>query len=148
MWLRAGADEAKSRLVRVERDGRVSPPAGAGLTSCRRRGCRPMAGGSPSSCRSGVMTRDIRVLDAAQPERVTLTIEGGDNQSPAWMRQPPSHVRIEPRRLAEDLRRRQSTAERPPAPLFTADADCGAQSCELVAACAERRQASPAAVAL
>ena len=31
------------------------------------------------------MTREIRVLDVARPDRITLTIQGGDNQSPAWM---------------------------------------------------------------
>jgi hypothetical protein len=35
--------------------------------------------------RPGVMTRDIRVLDAARPDGVLLTLRGGDNQSPAWM---------------------------------------------------------------
>ena len=31
------------------------------------------------------MTREIRVLDIARPDRVLLTVRGGDNQSPAWM---------------------------------------------------------------
>ena len=35
--------------------------------------------------RPDVMTREIRVLDAAHPDRVLQTLQGGDNQSPAWM---------------------------------------------------------------
>ena len=30
------------------------------------------------------MTREIRVLDMAHPDRIVTTIRGGDNQSPAW----------------------------------------------------------------
>ena len=69
VWLRAGADEGKSRLVRVERDGKVSPlaaPADALQTPRLSPDGRRLA----VVARSGVMTRDIRVLDAAQPERV------------------------------------------------------------------------------
>ena len=69
MWLRAGADEAKSRLVRVERDGKVSPlsaPADALQTPRLSPDGRRLA----VVARSGVMTREIRVLDAAQPDRV------------------------------------------------------------------------------
>ena len=120
VWLRAGADEAKSRLVRVERDGKVSPlPVTAdGLQAPR---LSPDGRRLAVVARSGVMTRDIRVLDAAQPERITRTIEGGDNQSPAWM---------DNRRLTFGSNRDglqkiyvvSVDGRRPPAPLFTADA--------------------------
>jgi Tol biopolymer transport system component len=71
--------------------------------------------------RSGVMTREIRVLDTAHPERVVLTITGGDNQSPAW---------VDARRLTFGSNRDglqkiyvvNVDGRRPPAPLFTADA--------------------------
>jgi eukaryotic-like serine/threonine-protein kinase len=70
--------------------------------------------------RSGVMTREIRVLDMAQPARVAATIEGGDNQSPAWM---------DNRRLSFGSNRDglqkiyvlSVDQKRPPAPLFRAD---------------------------
>ena len=35
--------------------------------------------------RSGMMTREIRVLAVSQRPRTVLTVTGGDNQSPAWM---------------------------------------------------------------
>jgi Tol biopolymer transport system component len=120
VWLRAGADEAKSRLVRVQRDGAVSPlPVLPDALQSPR--LSPDGRRLAVVARSGVMTREIRVLDAAQPDRVTYTIQGGDNQSPAWM---------DGRRLTfgsnrEGLQKIYVAAvdsKRPPAPLFTADA--------------------------
>jgi hypothetical protein len=84
VWLRAGADESKSRLVRVERDGRVSPLA-APIDALQTPRLSPDGRRLAVVARSGVMTREIRVLDTARPDRVTYTIQGGDNQSPAWM---------------------------------------------------------------
>ena len=82
VWLRAGADEGKSRLVRVERDGRTSPlPSPVDVLQTPR--LSPDGRRIAVVARSGVMTREIRVLDAAHPERIVLTIAGGDNQSPA-----------------------------------------------------------------
>jgi Tol biopolymer transport system component len=120
VWVRANADEGKSRLVRVGRDGGVSTlavPADA-LQTPR---LSPDGQRLAVVARSGVMTRDIRVLDAAQPDRVISTIEGGDNQSPAWR---------DSRRLSFGSNRdglqkiyiAAVDAKRPPAPLFTADA--------------------------
>ena len=83
VWLRAGADEGKSRLVRVERNGGVSMLAEQPDVLQTPR-LSPDGRRLAVVTRSGVMTRDIRVLDMAKPERVMLTIEGGDNQSPAW----------------------------------------------------------------
>ena len=83
VWLRAGADEGKSRLVRVERDGRVSPLA-APIDVLQTPRLSPDGRRLAVVARSAVMTREIRVLDAARPDRVVLTIAGGDNQSPAW----------------------------------------------------------------
>ncbi|MEO5739174.1 MAG: hypothetical protein ABIS29_01085 [Vicinamibacterales bacterium] len=119
-WLRAGTDEGKSRLVRVERDGKVSPlPAPADAMQTPR--LSPDGRRLAVVARSGVMTRDIRVLDATQPDRVMLTIQGGDNQSPAWR---------DSRRLTfgsnrEGLQKIYILVvdqKRPPVPLFTADA--------------------------
>jgi len=120
VWLRAGADEAKSRLVRVQRDGALSPlPVPPDALQAPR--LSPDGRRLAVVARSGVMTRDVRVLDAARPDRVTYTIQGGDNQSPAWM---------DSRRLTfgsnrDGLQKIYVVAvdgKRPPAPLFTADA--------------------------
>ena len=119
VWLRAGSDEGKSRLVRVGRNGGVSmlaAPADVLQTPRLSPDGRRLA----VVARSGVMTRDVRVLDAAQPERVILTIEGGDNQSPAWR---------DSRRLSFGSNRDglqkiyvvSVDSTRPPAPLFTAN---------------------------
>jgi Tol biopolymer transport system component len=120
VWLRAGADEGKSRLVRVERDGRVSPLA-AQIDALQTPRLSPDGRRLAVVARSGVMTREIRVLDAARPDRVVRTIQGGDNQSPAWR---------DSRRLSfgsnrEGLQKIYVVSvdqQRPPVPLFTADA--------------------------
>jgi serine/threonine-protein kinase len=120
VWLRAGTDEGKSRLIRVARDGTALPittPPDVLQTPRLSPDGRRLA----VVARSGVMTREIRVLDAAQPDRVTLTIQGGDNQSPAWR---------DSRRLTfgsnrEGLQKIYIVSidqRRPPVPLFTADA--------------------------
>ena len=120
VWLRAGADEGKSRLVRVARDGKVLPlstPPDVLQTPRLSPDGRRLA----VVARSGVMTREIRVLDTAQPDRVTLTIQGGDNQSPAWR---------DSRRLTFGSNRDglqkiyvvSIDQRRAPVPLFTADA--------------------------
>ncbi len=119
-WLRAGADDTKSRLVRVERDGKVSPlspPADVLQTPRLSPDGRRLA----VVARSGVMTREIRVVDAAKPDRVIRTIQGGDNQSPAWM----DHRRLTFGSNRDGLQKIYVVAvdgTRPPAPLFTADA--------------------------
>ena len=120
VWRRAGADEAKSRLVRVDRDGQISPlaaPADVMQTPRLSPDGRRIA----VVARSGVMTREIRVLDYAHPERIGLTIAGGDNQSPAW---------LDGRRLTFGSNREghqkiyvvNVEGKRPPQPLFTVDA--------------------------
>lgn len=120
VWVRAGADEARSLLVRVERNGTLSPlPASADALQTPR--LSPDGRQIAVVARSGVMTREIRVVDAARPDRVTFTIHGGDNQSPAWM---------DDRRLAFGSNRDglqkiyvvSVGGKRPPVPLFTADA--------------------------
>jgi hypothetical protein len=120
VWLRAGADEAKSRLVRVERDGKVStlPVPTDALQAPR---LSPDGRRIAVVVRSGVMTRDIRVLDAARPDRVMHTIQGGDNQSPAWM----DNRRLTFGSNRDGLQKIYVVVvdgKRPPAPLFTADA--------------------------
>ena len=119
-WLRAGADDTKNRLVRVDRDGKVSPlssPVDVLQTPRLSPDGRRLA----VVARSGVMTREIRVVDAAKPDRVIRTIEGGDNQSPAWM----DHRRLTFGSNREGLQKIYVVpvdGTRPPAPLFTADA--------------------------
>ncbi|HKY19957.1 MAG TPA: hypothetical protein VJM31_01955 [Vicinamibacterales bacterium] len=84
VWVRAGAEDASSELVRVARDGRyetLAAPAAVYQTPRLSPDGRRLA----VVVRSGVMTREIRVLDATRPQRVLFTIRGGDNQSPAWM---------------------------------------------------------------
>jgi eukaryotic-like serine/threonine-protein kinase len=119
-WVRAGADDAKNRLVRVGRDGKVSPLSGAADVLQTPR-LSPDGRRLAVVARSGVMTREIRVVDATAPDRIVRTIQGGDNQSPAWM---------DRRRLTfgsnrEGLQKIYVVAvdgTRPPAPLFTVDA--------------------------
>jgi hypothetical protein len=119
-WLRASDDDARSRLVRVERNGKVAPLGTAAETFQTPR-LSPDGRRLAVVVRSGIMTREIRVVDAARPEQVTLTIAGGDNQSPAWM---------DNRRLTFGSNRDglqkiyvvSIIGKRPPSPLFTADA--------------------------
>ena len=84
VWLRAGTDEARSQLIRVERTGATSALAAAAAALQTPR-LSPDGRRLAVVVRSGVMTREIRVLDAAKPDRLVATIQGGDNQSPAWM---------------------------------------------------------------
>jgi Tol biopolymer transport system component len=127
VWRRAGTDEAKSRLVRVDRDGKASPLAAPAdvLQSPR---LSPDGRRIAIVARSGVMTREIRVLDHAHPERVLLTIAGGDNQSPAWLdgrrltfgsyrdgHQKIYIVNVEGKRLPQPLFTADATAARNPA---------------------------------
>lgn len=83
-WLPASAEDARSRLVRVARDGRyVALPAPAEVYQTPR--LSPDGRRLAVVVRPGIMTREIRVLDAARPDRVLFAVRGGDNQSPAWM---------------------------------------------------------------
>ncbi len=83
-WLPSSPEDARSHLVRVDRTGRYSIlPAAREIYQTPR--ITPDGRRVAVVVRPGVMTRDIRVLDAARPDRVLLTVEGGDNQSPAWM---------------------------------------------------------------
>lgn len=84
VWVRARAEDATSEIVRVARDGSyqtLAAPAAVYQTPRLSPDGRRLA----VVARPDVMTREIRVLDAARPERVVMTIRGGDNQSPAWM---------------------------------------------------------------
>jgi hypothetical protein len=83
-WLRATPEDPLTRLVRVDRSGRwsaMTAPADAYQTPRLSPDGRRLA----VVVRAGVMTREIRVLDVARPERVLFHLQGGDNQSPAWM---------------------------------------------------------------
>jgi serine/threonine-protein kinase len=84
VWVRATAEDARSRLVRVARSGSYDVmPAAAEVYQTPR--LSPDQRRLAVVVRPGVITREIRVLDAARPSRVLFTISGGDNQSPAWM---------------------------------------------------------------
>jgi serine/threonine-protein kinase len=119
-WLRASADDARSRLVRVDREGKVtrlSPTAEPFQTPRVSMDGRSLA----VVTRSGIMTRDIRIVDASQPDRVRLVITGGDNQAPAWM----DNRRLSFGSNRDGLQKIYTVAvvgKRPPVPLFTADA--------------------------
>jgi serine/threonine-protein kinase len=82
-WIRGGGGDADGELVKVSSGGvstRLSAPAGAYQTPRISPDGRHLA----VVIRSGIMTRDIRILDMAHPNRIVATLRGGDNQSPAW----------------------------------------------------------------
>ncbi len=119
VWLRATPDDARSRLVRVTPDGKASPlsmPAEAFQTPR----LSPDTNRIAVVARSGIMTRDIRVIATARPDRGMTTIAGGDNHSPAW---------LDNRRLtfgsnrdgAQKIYVAAVGAKAAPAPLFTTD---------------------------
>jgi serine/threonine-protein kinase len=120
-WLRASADDARSRLVRVDPSGAATALPGAPEVFQTPR-VSPDGKRLAMVVRSGVMTREIRVADAARPDRVTATIAGGDNQSPAWM----DNRRLTFGSNRDGLQKIYVMAvdrpARPPMPLFTADA--------------------------
>jgi Tol biopolymer transport system component len=119
-WLRSSPDDARSRVVRVDREGKVAPLQMSAETFQTPR-ISPDGRRLAVVVRSGVMTREIRVADAARPDPSTLTISGGDNQSPAWM---------DNRRLTFGSNREglqkiyvvRVDSKRAPTSLFTADA--------------------------
>lgn len=82
-WLRGNVEEPRSLLSWVDRAGRLSP-----LTELAGQYQSPRLSSDGRRIavvvRSGLMTRDIRVIDAARPDRVLLTLRGGDNHSPVW----------------------------------------------------------------
>jgi hypothetical protein len=82
-WIRAGAGDGEKALVTVNVAGaptRLRAPADAYQTPRLSPDGRYLA----VVVRSGLMTRDIRVLDMAHPDHIVATLRGGDNQSPAW----------------------------------------------------------------
>jgi Tol biopolymer transport system component len=120
VWLRSAADEGRSRLVRVDRDGKSSPLSVAADVLQTPR-LTPDGRRLAVVVRSGVMTRDIRIVDTSRPEGVTLLIHGGDNQSPAWM----DNRRLTFGSNREGLQKIYVVSvdgTRAPVPLFTADA--------------------------
>ena len=119
-WLRASPDDGRSRLVRVDRDGTVSPLASSTEVFQTPR-LSPDGNRLAVVVRNGIMTREIRIVDAARPDRVSLTIAGGDNQSPAWM----DNRRLTFGSNREGLQKIYVASidrKASPRPLFTADA--------------------------
>jgi serine/threonine-protein kinase len=84
VWLPTSVQHQQSSLVRVDLQGAITPLGGPADVYQTPR-VSPDGRRLAVVVRSGLMTRDIRVLDAAHPDRVQLTIQGGDNQSPAWI---------------------------------------------------------------
>lgn len=119
-WLRASPDDVRSRIVRVERDGTTIALSNSAEVFQTPR-VSPDGRRLAVVVRNGIMTREIRILDAARPDRVMMTISGGDNQSPAWM----DNRRLTFGSNRDGLQKIYVTAvngARAPAPLFTADA--------------------------
>jgi len=84
VWLRASSDDAKSQIVRVARNGNYQTlPAATEVYQTPR--LSPNGRRLAVVVRPGFLTREIRVLDAHRPDRALFTVQGGDNQSPAWM---------------------------------------------------------------
>jgi Tol biopolymer transport system component len=119
-WLRASPDDARSQLVRVDRDGirsTLSAPPEVYQTPRLSPDGRRLA----VVVRPGLITREIRVLDAARPDRVLMVLQGGDNQSPAWM---PDNRRLTFGSNRDGLQKIYVVSvegSRQPRPLFTAD---------------------------
>jgi Tol biopolymer transport system component len=119
-WLPSGADDLRSHLVRVDYHGMLSPLA-APAAQYQTPRISPDGRRIAVVVRSGIMTRDIQILDATRPERVVFTVQGGDNQSPAWM--PDGRLSFASNR--DGLQKIYVTAigtKRGPAPLFSANA--------------------------
>jgi eukaryotic-like serine/threonine-protein kinase len=119
-WLRASPDDGRSRLVRVNRDGMVSSLATSTEVFQAPR-LSPDGNRLAVVVRSDIMTREIRIVNAAKPDSVTSTIAGGDNQSPAWM----DNRRLTFGSNREGLQKIYVISvdrKSPPRPLFTADA--------------------------
>ncbi len=84
VWLRASVEDARSRVVRVDRRGRYLPlPIAADVYQTPR--MSPDGRYLAIVARPGVMTREIRIFDMRRPGHLVTTLQGGDNQSPAWM---------------------------------------------------------------
>jgi hypothetical protein len=81
-WVRAGAGDADSELVTVTNSGVVTR-MGAAAAAYQTPRISPKGDRLAIVVRSGLMTRDIKVIEMAHPERAGV-IRGGDNQSPAW----------------------------------------------------------------
>ena len=103
VWLRAGAQDAGSRLVRVERDGKVSPLSALQDVLQTPR-LSPDGRRLAVVVRSGIMTREIRVLDAARPDRIICDDSRRRQPVACVDGQPSPDLRLEPRWASEDLR--------------------------------------------
>jgi len=83
VWIPSTSDDSRRSLVRVDMNRAIStlnaPPAALQTPRISPDGRRLAV-----VVRSSLMTRDIHVLDFTHPEHTLLTIQGGDNQSPAW----------------------------------------------------------------
>lgn len=125
-WVRSSPDDVRSHLVSVGKNGAVARLGGPAEPYQAPR-LSPDGRRLAVVIRSGLMTRDIRVLDATHPERVLFTLEGGDNQAPAWM--PDGRLSFASNReglqriyVVDAMSKRQDPAYLPKsAPLFSTD---------------------------
>ena len=107
-WVPAGASDANSALVRVDAAGVSTRWRSLGAADAPYQTPRLSPDGRHLAVvvNSGLMTRDIRVLDMAHPDRIVATIRGGDNQSPRGRRTDGSRSR----RIAKACRKSTSAA--------------------------------------
>jgi Tol biopolymer transport system component len=85
-WVRAGAGDANNQLVRVATGTSTrSSVLGAADAPYLTPRLSPDGRQLAVVVNSGLMTRDIRVLEMGHPDRIIATFRGGDNQSPAWL---------------------------------------------------------------
>jgi eukaryotic-like serine/threonine-protein kinase len=85
VWLPGSVRDAESELVKTGYDGR--PIARLNAPAATYQTPRLASDGKRLAVvvRSSLMTRNIEVLDLVHPENAPHTVQGGDNQSPAWM---------------------------------------------------------------
>jgi Tol biopolymer transport system component len=83
-WVRSTPHDSESELVRVDFEGSVIARLKAGPATYQTPRLSPDGRRLAVVVRDGVMTHEIRVLDLLHDDRVGLTLQGGDNQSPAW----------------------------------------------------------------
>lgn len=84
-WVRSTPADADGMLVRARYDGIVIDRLAAPAAPYQTPRLSPDGKRLAVAMRSGFMTREIKVVDAQHPERLLFALQGGDNQSPAWM---------------------------------------------------------------
>jgi Tol biopolymer transport system component len=83
-WVPSAPHDSESELVKVDFDGNIIARLKAGPATYQTPRLSPDGRRLAVVVRDGVMTHEIRVLDLLHDDRVGFTLQGGDNQSPAW----------------------------------------------------------------